>query len=313
MPDSQWIIDVAGLRKSFGKNQVFAVSDVTIQVKPGEIIGFLGPNGCGKTTTIRMLCGLLAPQGGSGQCLGFDILKQSKQIRQQVGYVTQYFSLYNELSIYENLQFRSRLYGMSDYERKIENVIELMGFDQRRHQLAKTLSGGYKQRLSLAAALLHNPRLILLDEPNAGVDPNSRRTFWEVVNALSARGTTVLLSSHDMSEVERCHRIAYMNAGKIIIVSSITDIIAHVGLTTWQVVGPNLPLLTKQLRVTAGVEQVNPSYDKLHVSSRNADSLEKALRPYIQNSHYKWDRIEPELEDVFIWLTNSIVDTRYAK
>lgn len=311
MSNDKFVIDVTKLGKSFGQGKVAAVSDVTIQVRPGEIIGFLGPNGCGKTTTIRMLCGLLTPWRGSGQCLGFDIMSQSKQIREQVGYVTQYFSLYDGLSIYENLVFRAQLHGIGDYQ-KIESIIELMGFNHRRHQLAKALSGGYKQRLSLAAALLHEPRLILLDEPNAGVDPNARRTFWEIISALSARGTTVLLSSHDMTEVARCHRIAYMSSGKVVMVGAIDDIVAHVGLTTWQVTGPNLPLLIKQLQVTPGVDQVNPSYDRLHVSAKRGDVLEQALQPYLHNPNYKWEKINPELEDVFIWLTNSIIDTRYA-
>lgn len=311
MQSDQLVIDVSGLSKSFRKSK--AVLDVTLQVKQGEILGFLGPNGCGKTTTIRMLSGLLTPETGSGFCMGFDIIKQARQIREHVGYVTQYFSLYEDLTVYENLNFRARLYGMSDYEKRIESVVAIMGFEQRRNQLAKALSGGWKQRLSLAAALLNSPMLLLLDEPNAGVDPSSRRTFWEVVNVLSSRGTTVLLSSHDMSEVERCHRISYMNAGKLMMVGTIDEIISKISLSTWEVFGPNLSLLTRQLRATPGIEQVNPSYNKLRVSSKDAGVLEAAVLPYTKNHNYRWDKVNSGLEDAFIWLTNSVADTRYVK
>lgn len=306
------IIDVSGLSKSFGKGKN-AVLDVSLKVRKGEIIGFLGPNGCGKTTTIRMLCGLLTPQTGSGHCMGFDIIKQARNIKNNIGYVTQYFSLYKDMTAYENLTFKAKLYGLIGYQNVVQRIISLLGFEQRQHQLARTLSGGWKQRLSLGTALLHGPLLLLLDEPNAGVDPVARRDFWEIVNELSARGITILLSSHNMDEVERCHRISYMNAGKLVMMGTIPEIIARTNLVSWEVVGNNLSLLTKQLEATPGIEQVNPSFDKLHVSARDADALEKAIAPYMQNSNYKWNKTKTNLEDAFIWLNSRVVDTRYEK
>jgi ABC-2 type transport system ATP-binding protein len=211
------------------------------------------------------------------------------------------------------LNYRARLHGLADYQKVVQRVISLLGFEQRQNQISGTLSGGWKQRLSLGAALLHGPLLLLLDEPTAGVDPSARRDFWEIINGLSARGITILLSSHNMDEVERCHRISYMSAGKVIMIGSIPEIISKTKLTTWEVIGPNLSLLTKQLRVTPGIEQVNPSFDRLHVSARDVTALDKAISPYRKVVHYKWEKTSTSLEDAFIWLNSSIIDTRYAK
>lgn len=310
METTDWVIDVKGLNKKFAKQP--AVLDASMQVRRGEIMGFLGPNGTGKTTTIRMLCGLLTPNSGSGHCLGFDILKETNKIKAHVGYMPQYFSLYKNLTVFENLSFRAKLYGILDRKQKITKLLTQLGFAHRMHQIAGSLSGGWKQRLSLAAALLHDPLLLLLDEPTAGVDPKSRCDFWNLINDLSAKGITILLSSHNMDEVERCHRIAYMGYGTILQIGTIQEIINNIGITTWEVSGENLPLLNLQLQTIKEVEQITSSFDKLHIASRDPKKLAEALEPFRQNPHYHWRQIESNLEDTFVWLISHIEDTRYA-
>src|SRR5512140_2158646 len=202
-------IDVTGLNKSFGDKRV--VRDFSIQVEEGRICGFLGPNGSGKTTTLRMLCGLLTPDSGSGEALGFDIIRQAEEVKRRTGYMTQRFSLYEDLTIAENLQFTARVYGLDRRGERVDRALERLGLASRRDQLAGSLSGGWKQRLALASASLHEPRLLLLDEPTAGVGPKARRTFWDEIHALAAEGLTVLVSTHYMDEAERCHEIAYIS------------------------------------------------------------------------------------------------------
>ncbi len=231
-------IDIKNLSKRFGDKTV--VNNVTLQVKQGEIFGFLGPNGSGKTTTIRMLCGLLTPDAGEGHCLGFDILTQSYQIKREVGYMSQRFSLYDDLSIYENLDFIARLYAMENRQQCVEQSLESLGLQHRQQQLAGALSGGWKQRLALAAALLHNPKLLLLDEPTAGVDPKARRDFWDHIHDLSEQGITTLVSTHYMDEAERCHRLAFILNGNLLTVGTEKEIIAASNLTTWQVIGDDV-------------------------------------------------------------------------
>ncbi len=206
------VIAVEGLRKSFDGKTV--VKDLSLQVRRGEIYGFLGPNGSGKTTFIRMLCGLLRPDAGHGTCLGYDILTESEQIKPHIGYMAQRFSLYEDLSVRENLDFMARIYGVRDRRGAVAATLERMGLARFAGQLAGTLSGGWKQRLALACCLLHQPQLLLLDEPTAGVDPKARRDFWDDIYALAAQGVTALISTHYMDEAERCHRLAYLAYGE---------------------------------------------------------------------------------------------------
>lgn len=301
-----WVIDVHHLSKSF-RNQP-AVIDLSLQVSRGEIFGFLGPNGTGKTTTIRMLCGLLTPDSGTGHCMGYDIIKESTIIKSQVGYMTQVFSLYKELTIYENLIFRAKIYGLKNYETLVENAIAQLNLGPRRNQRAGTLSLGWKQRLSLAAATLHQPLLLLLDEPTAGVDPNARRDFWELIHDLSSKGTTVLLSTHNMDEVQKCDRIAYMGRGKIITYGTPSELEKKINLTTWSVEGPNLPLLTKQLEALPGVGLVTTFFHTIRVSGSDKDLLEKSIALYKSKPSYQWTLTYPSLEEIFIWLARNQKD-----
>src|SRR6476469_9920026 len=234
-------IDVRGMTKNFGDRTV--VNHIDLQVRSGEIFGFLGPNGSGKTTFIRMLCGLLRADAGSGTCLGYDVIKQSETIKRHVGYMTQRFSFWEDLSIAENLQFVARMYGLKDRRKAVENCIERLGLSGRQKQIAGELSGGWKQRLALAACLIHQPRLLLLDEPTAGVDPKARRDFWEQIHELAAEGLTFLITTHYMDEAERCHRLAYISYGKLLTHGTVSEVIAQSQKTTWAVSGPNLPHL----------------------------------------------------------------------
>src|SRR5436189_4324056 len=247
-------IDVKGLNKSFGKKHV--VKDFSLQVRRGEIYGFLGPNGSGKTTSIRMLCGLLKPDSGSGECLGHDVITETAAIKREVGYMTQRFSLWEDLSIRENLEFIARMYGMPDRAKAVQTALEDLGLATRQTQLAGTLSGGWKQRLSLAACMLHDPQLLLLDEPTAGVDPQARRDFWDELHGVAARGVSVLVSTHYMDEAQRCHKLAYIAYGRLMSQGTAAEIIAEQGLTTWTVVGGDLEALSRSLKGQPGVEQI---------------------------------------------------------
>lgn len=293
------IIDVLHLRKEFYGKAV--VDNVSLQVKQGEIYGFLGPNGSGKTTTIRMICGLLTPDGGEGRCLGYDILTQAKLIKRKVGYMTQKFSLYGDLSVYENLDFVARMYDLQPREKIVQASIDHLGIGrERQKQLAGNLSGGWKQRLALAAATIHNPKLLLLDEPTAGVDPKARREFWDEIHRLSAEGITSLVSTHYMDEAERCHRLAYIAYGKLLVYGTIHDVIAHAKLTTWQVQGTNLAALAQHLRRLPAVSQVASFGLALHVSGVDSAQLMEAINPFRNQPEYQWNIIEPNLEDAFI-------------
>jgi ABC-2 type transport system ATP-binding protein len=292
------VIDVHGLTKSFDGNR--AVDGVSIRVREGEICGFLGPNGSGKTTTIRMMCGLITPDSGSGTCLGYDIVREAGEIKRRVGYMTQGFSLYADLSIRENLDFIARVYGVKERKRVVQRTLDDLGLSRRRNQLAGTLSGGWKQRLALAACLLHGPRLLLLDEPTAGVDPKARRDFWDTIHELAAEGITVLVSTHYMDEAERCHTLAYIAYGKLLATGTADEVVARSKLVTWSVSGPDLYALAHELRGQPGVEMVVPFGNTLHVSGSDEAALERALAPYRARSAYAWQRIAPGLEDVFI-------------
>ncbi|MBI4195327.1 MAG: ABC transporter ATP-binding protein [Betaproteobacteria bacterium] len=271
-----------------------------MRVERGQICGFLGPNGSGKTTTIRMLCGLLRPDGGQGTCLGFDILREAPEIKRRVGYMTQRFSLYEDLSIRENLDFIARVYGVRERRRAVNATLEQLGLARRGGQLAGQLSGGWKQRLALAACMLHEPRLLLLDEPTAGVDPKARREFWEQIHELAARGITILVSTHYMDEAERCHELAYIAYGKLLITGTAREVVVHSKLTTWTVTGNDLFALAAELRSQPGVEMVVPFGNTLHVSGADAQLLAQTLAPYRERAGLDWQRGKPGLEDVFI-------------
>lgn len=303
--NTELAIDVRGMTKKFGGRTV--VNDISLQVRTGEIYGFLGPNGSGKTTFIRMLCGLLRADAGSGACLGYDVIKDSEAIKRNVGYMTQRFSFYEDLSIAENLDFVARMYGMKNRKQAVQDSIAQLGLTGRQKQLAGQLSGGWKQRLALAACLIHKPRLLLLDEPTAGVDPKARRDFWEQIHQLAATGLTFLITTHYMDEAERCHRLAYISYGNLLTHGTVKEVIGHVGLTTWKVTGPDLLKLAADLRAQPGVQQAVAFGASLHVSSENADALEKAIAPF-RKPPYEWQPITAGLEDVFIHLMESSQD-----
>jgi len=293
-------IDVRGLNKRFGDKHV--VRDVSMQVRRGEIFGFLGPNGSGKTTTIRMMCGLLTPDSGAGTCLGYDILKESDQIKRRVGYMTQRFSFWEDLSIRENLDFVARVYEMKDRRDRVAGALDNLGLASRASQLAGALSGGWKQRLALAACMLHEPQLLLLDEPTAGVDPKARRDFWDELHRLAARGISVLVSTHYMDEAERCHKLAYISYGTLMAQGSAAEIVAAEKLTTWTITGDDLAAIGAALEGQPGVDQTAVFGAELHVTGRDAAALEATLRRATAGTSYRVVRGEVGLEDVFIHL-----------
>ena len=304
-PRSDFAIDVTGVTKKFSGKTV--VNAIDLQVRRGEIYGFLGPNGSGKTTFIRMLCGLLTPDGGSGTCLGYDVRSEQAAIKRHVGYMTQKFSYYEDLSIRENLDFIARIYDVPDRPGAVQRSLERLGLANRSHQLAGQLSGGWKQRLALAACLIHDPQLLLLDEPTAGVDPKARRDFWEEIHALAAGGLTVLITTHYMDEAERCHRLAYLAYGNLLARGTTSEVVASAKLTTWRVSGPNLREVAEALRRLDGVEQVVAFGTTLHVSSRDAAKLDTAIAA-VRDPRHEWKKIPCGLEDVFISLMDTARD-----
>ena len=298
---SDIIIDVQGLTKSFGSKTV--VNNLDMRIRKGEIYGFLGPNGSGKTTSIRMLCGLLKPNSGSGTCLGYDVITESTLIKPHVGYMTQKFSLYEDLTVKENIEFTARIFGLENPSRKTRECIERMGLGPFEKHLAGTLSGGWKQRLSLGVCTLHSPQLLLLDEPTAGVDPGARRDFWDQVHTLAAQGITALISTHYMDEAERCHRLAYIAYGKLLARGTVEEMISNARLSTWSVSLDSqegtLHDLSSQLKPLPGIDQVVAFGNTLHVSGRNAAILEHSIAPF-QKRPYQWSLIDTSLEEVFI-------------
>jgi ABC-2 type transport system ATP-binding protein len=299
-PASTHSIDVHGLNKSFGTKHV--VNDVSLRVQRGEIFGFLGPNGSGKTTTIRMMCGLLTPDSGSGTCLGYDIRTEQAQIKRRVGYMTQRFSFWEDLSIRENLDFIARMYEMRERRRAVEEALEGLGLRSRAEQLAGSLSGGWKQRLALAACMIHTPQLLLLDEPTAGVDPKARRDFWDELHRLAADGVSVLVSTHYMDEAARCHKLAYIAYGRLMAQGTASEIIADQGLSTWTVVGGDLAAVSDALQGQPGVDQTAVFGSELHVTGKDAVALEATLRRETAGSDSRIAPAEVGLEDVFIHL-----------
>jgi ABC-2 type transport system ATP-binding protein len=295
-------IDVQDLSKKFGTLQ--AVNHVSIQIEQGHITGFLGPNGSGKTTTLRMLCGLLTPDSGHGQVLGLDFPRQAEAIKRQTGYMTQRFSLYEDLTIEENLAFIARVYSLDNVAKRVDDTLDKLGLAHRRKQLAGQLSGGWKQRLALAAAVMHEPRLLLLDEPTAGVDPQARRDFWDEIHRLADEGMTVLVSTHYMDEAERCHEIAYISNGDLIARGTADQVIAQSHLVTFEAQGPRADRLAGELGGKPGVDMVAPFGTALHVSGTDRAKLEAAIQPY-RREPYRWTEVPPTLEDVFIHLMSA--------
>ena len=306
------VIDVRNLTKSFHGRKV--VDGVSIRVPRGQIHGFLGPNGSGKTTTIRMLCGLLTPDAGEGTCLGFDVIRDAAKIKREVGYMTQRFSYYEDLSIEENLDFVARMYAVPERRRVVDATLERLGLANRRKQLAGALSGGWKQRLALAACLLHSPRLLLLDEPTAGVDPGARRDFWAEIHALAAEGMTVLVATHYMDEAERCHALTYIAYGKLLVTGTAREVIEHSGLATYIVSATQggehaLAQLTRALQGQPGVDTIVPFGTSLHVSGTDHDALERTHQAFAARSpDVRWEPAQPWLDDVFVRLMQQAKD-----
>ena len=295
-------IDVRALNKSFGDKHV--VIDLSLQVQPGEIFGFLGPNGSGKTTSIRMMCGLLTPDSGSGSCLGYDILSESEQIKRNVGYMTQRFSFWDDLSIRENLDFVARVYEMPDRREAVERALEGLGLKDRANQLAGELSGGWKQRLALAACMLHQPRLLLLDEPTAGVDPTARRDFWEELHRLASQGISVLVSTHYMDEAERCHKLAFIAWGRLLVQGTAGEVVDSQHLSTWSIHGEHLAELAQRLHGRPGVDQTVVFGSSLHAIGHDAPALRTAVTEAADAAGLRAEPIDTGIEDVFIYLMN---------
>ncbi len=305
MNSENWIIDVQGLNKSFGDKLV--VDNLSLQVQRGEIFGFLGPNGSGKTTSIRMMCGLLTPDSGSGHTLGYDIVRQAADIKRHVGYMTQRFGLYDDLSLRENLDFIARIYGMPQRKQRVQQALERLGLQGRQNQLAGTLSGGWKQRLALAACMLHEPQLLLLDEPTAGVDPKARRDFWDEIHELAAEGMTVLVSTHYMDEAERCHRLGYIAYGKLLAGGTPKELIQQSQFTTWLVEG-EVDVLLPVLQNHPAITLITRFGNSVHINGLDASALARAIEPFRQRSDLRWQLITPQLEDVFIHLMQQSQD-----
>ncbi|MGD9913937.1 MAG: ABC transporter ATP-binding protein [Rhizobiaceae bacterium] len=291
-------IAVRNLVKRFGDKTV--VDHVSMTVAAGEIVGFLGPNGSGKTTTIRIMCGLLTPDEGDGEVLGFNLRTEALKIKREVGYMTQKFSFYEDLTIEENLLFVARLYQLKPASEHVARTLAELGLTSRRKQLAGTLSGGWKQRLALAACIMHKPRLLLLDEPTAGVDPKARREFWDEIHRLARGGLTVLVSTHYMDEAERCHRISYISYGRMLASGTVEEVVTSSGLITFVVEGPRLDEVQAALADRPGVEQVAPFGTTLHVVGSDRTKLEEALAPVAQRPGTIVVPGETSLEDVFI-------------
>ena len=293
---SAHVIDVRNLRKSFGERKV--VEGLSLQVDEGEICGFLGANGSGKTTTIRMLCGLLVPDAGEGECIGLDIIRQAPLIRRHVGYMTQKFSFYEDLTVFENLDFVASVYEMESRRAAVDGIMARMGLADRRDQLAGQLSGGWKQRLALAACVLHQPKLLLLDEPTAGVDAKARREFWDLIHDMAGEGLTVLVSTHYMDEAERCNRIVYLAGGRIVVQGGADEVSRQSGLITYEATGEGVDDAARALRRMEGVEAAAVFGRALHVAGTDREALERAVHAI--DGGLSWREVEPRLEDVFI-------------
>jgi ABC-type multidrug transport system ATPase subunit len=296
------VIDVRDLRKSYGARKV--VDALTLQVERGEICGFLGANGSGKTTTIRMLCGLLRPDGGGGTCLGLDLVHEAPAIRRQIGYMTQRFSFYDDLTVSENLNIVASVYEMADRRGAVRDIMARMALDDRADQLAGELSGGWKQRLALAACVLHQPRLLLLDEPTAGVDAKARREFWDLIHDMAGDGLTVLVSTHYMDEAERCKRIVYLSGGRIVTQGAPDAVVRGAGLITYEATLPDAYEAARRLRQVPGVEAATVFGSEVHIAAMDRAALQGAISAFDSDRALRWHEVPPRLEDVFIHLLN---------
>ncbi|HUB46019.1 MAG TPA: ABC transporter ATP-binding protein [Acetobacteraceae bacterium] len=305
-PMTPLAIDVRDLVKSFGANRV--VDGLSMQVAEGEICGFLGGNGSGKTTTIRLLCGLMRPDAGGGTCLGFDLLRESPQIRLQVGYMPQKFSLYDDLTVTENLEFVARLYQLPDRDHVLADVLQRFELTRYAQYLARQLSGGWKQRLALAACVLHRPKLLLLDEPTAGVDAKARREFWDLIHDMAADGMTVLVSTHYMDEAERCQRVVYLSGGRLVVQGTAQEVVQRAGLIVFQATGPRIEAAVRALRRLPGVETATVFGDALRVAGKDRAALRAALDSLPENG-LPWQEVPPRLDDVFIHMLNEQENT----
>jgi ABC-2 type transport system ATP-binding protein len=302
------VIDVRDLHKKYGARKV--VDGLTLAVAAGEICGFLGANGSGKTTTIRMLCGLVKPDGGGGTCLGLDIIRDAPRIRPQIGYMTQRFSFYEDLTVAENLDFVAAVYELDQRREAVRAILDRMGLIDRADQLAGELSGGWKQRLALAACVLHKPRLLLLDEPTAGVDAKARREFWDLIHDMASDGLTVLASTHYVDEAERCGRIVYLSDGKIVVQGTPDEVARGSGLVTFEATGANLDLAARKLRQLPGVEAAAVFGSALHIAGMDRAALELATRSLDGDGALVWREVVPRLDDVFIHLLNQSTRVR---
>ncbi|HAT3857439.1 TPA: ABC transporter ATP-binding protein [Legionella pneumophila] len=292
----QIIIDVSGLAKSF--NGVNAVVNLNLQIEEGTIFGFLGPNGSGKTTSLRLLSGLIIPDKGQGRCLNLDLMTQTKLIQAQIGYMPQNFCLYQNLTVYENLDFIARIYQLKNRKERLKEIIELLALSDNQKRITATLSGGWKQRVSLAAALLHKPRILLLDEPTSGIDPQSRLLIWDHIQSIVSKGVTVLLSTQHMDEAERCHQLVYMSAGEIIARGSVIEIIQSTGLHSWVVKGESFSRL-KDILVNNPAIQMIERGNEMRISSI-VDDIHQVLDPFVLNN-YEIKKADTTLEDAFIY------------
>jgi len=296
---SAFVIDVHNLRKSFGPLKV--VDGLSLQVAAGEVCGFLGANGSGKTTTIRMLCGLLTPDAGEGTCLGFDVVRDAALIRREAGYMTQHFGFYEDLTVFENLDFVARVYEMPDREHAVAEIMQRMGLVDRAGQLAGHLSGGWKQRLALAACVLHRPKLLLLDEPTAGVDVKARREFWDLIHDFAGQGLTVLVSTHYMDEAERCKRIIYLSSGRVVVQGTPEEVVRGSGVITFEITDGDIDAIARQLRQQPGVDGAAVFGGTLRAAGTDQAALERAIAA-VDRSELQFRMVEPRLEDVFIHL-----------
>ena len=294
------IVRAEHLSRRFG--DLVAVRDVTLTVRRGEIFGVLGPNGAGKSTTIRMLCGILDPSGGSGMVVGYDIAREAERIKERIGYMTQRFSLYEDLTVFENLRFYAGLYGVPSGRRpqRIGRVLSTTGLLQRRHQIAATLSGGWKQRVALACATIHEPPLLFLDEPTAGVDPVSRREFWEQIHRLSSEGTTVLVTTHYMDEAERCHRLAFIFRGSVLDVGTPEEIVERRGLRVAELQVDDAPAAASALRAMPDVDEVAHYGHTLRLATLRGVDPEDLARRTLHGAVRSSRAARVTVEDAFV-------------